>query len=547
MKRFVVPEPGLLISGLVVLMTLIPIGKVIFYALHGSEYYITLFYDDFYYYLLVAKNIVQNGASSFDGISSTNGYHPLWMGILCLLVWACRGTGPFFFVALFLVCGALNWLTARRFSQLGSLLFPTSALVPAVTLVATVSAARLTFFAMESAIAIPLLADFIYRLALLPNEAPSPRVARHLGFLASLVILARLDVVMLVGILLVVFLTFCPSNLITKIRAIGSFCLGGLLLPVYLCSNLVLFRHVGTVSAASKQLKMAHGFTQHPISALIASENGMTLAYCAAIVLGIGAILVPWVRMRAFQAPRHALLVGATLVFPLVYYAVYCYYSDWSLFFYYRYPIPLAAFLAILLLSQLVLLRVPRIFATALRRSGLAVAAAYGMLFIAYRMVPGYPEAPTFYEVGRRLQSFALDHPGVYAMGNAAGIPSYLLHEVRRPVFQTEGIISDFALVDSIRKNEDLIRVLAHYGVDYYVVSGPPKERGLELHDTCYWAREPAESQCGSHSSYLRSTLCGAPVLHFETSGTLTDVFAVPNPGTPLESSAAVQSIPSQG
>lgn len=38
--------------------------------------------DDAYYYTVIARNIVRTGASSFDGISLTNGYHPLWMIML---------------------------------------------------------------------------------------------------------------------------------------------------------------------------------------------------------------------------------------------------------------------------------------------------------------------------------------------------------------------------------------------------------------------------------------------------------------------------------
>ena len=35
--------------------------------------------DDVYYYFVIAKNIINGYGSSYDGISLTNGYHPLWM------------------------------------------------------------------------------------------------------------------------------------------------------------------------------------------------------------------------------------------------------------------------------------------------------------------------------------------------------------------------------------------------------------------------------------------------------------------------------------
>jgi hypothetical protein len=42
------------------------------------------FADDAYYYFVVAQHIVHGGLSTFDGTTLTNGYHPLWMGLLAL-------------------------------------------------------------------------------------------------------------------------------------------------------------------------------------------------------------------------------------------------------------------------------------------------------------------------------------------------------------------------------------------------------------------------------------------------------------------------------
>src|SRR5512142_282457 len=43
--------------------------------------------DDAYYYFKVAQNISQGLGSTFDGIHSTNGYHPLWM-LICVPIFA---------------------------------------------------------------------------------------------------------------------------------------------------------------------------------------------------------------------------------------------------------------------------------------------------------------------------------------------------------------------------------------------------------------------------------------------------------------------------
>jgi len=61
--------------------------------------YVDFIYDDGYYYLGIAANIVDLGHSTLDGISATNGYQPAWLLILAGLA-RIVGTQPHtFFVA----------------------------------------------------------------------------------------------------------------------------------------------------------------------------------------------------------------------------------------------------------------------------------------------------------------------------------------------------------------------------------------------------------------------------------------------------------------
>jgi hypothetical protein len=60
------------------------IGLAIFALSFCSIEYLpnAIFEDDAYFYFQIAKNILDLGQSTFDGISTTNGYHPLWMAVL---------------------------------------------------------------------------------------------------------------------------------------------------------------------------------------------------------------------------------------------------------------------------------------------------------------------------------------------------------------------------------------------------------------------------------------------------------------------------------
>src|SRR5687768_7036872 len=47
--------------------------------------YLTLTVDDSFYYLRIAENVANGLGPTFDGVEPTNGFHPLWMGLLSAL------------------------------------------------------------------------------------------------------------------------------------------------------------------------------------------------------------------------------------------------------------------------------------------------------------------------------------------------------------------------------------------------------------------------------------------------------------------------------
>jgi hypothetical protein len=73
------------------------VGGAVYFFLHsilvlnGSERFLMdWLYDDAFYYLIVAKHFSEAHLSSFDGVTVTSGYHPLWMW-LCSVVYGARG------------------------------------------------------------------------------------------------------------------------------------------------------------------------------------------------------------------------------------------------------------------------------------------------------------------------------------------------------------------------------------------------------------------------------------------------------------------------
>ena len=63
-----------------VFATLVCLRLALQYAAAGALY----LEDDAFYYTVIAHHIAQSGVSTFDGQTLTNGYHPLWLGLLVL-------------------------------------------------------------------------------------------------------------------------------------------------------------------------------------------------------------------------------------------------------------------------------------------------------------------------------------------------------------------------------------------------------------------------------------------------------------------------------
>jgi hypothetical protein len=71
----------------------------------------SLLLDDSFYYFKVAQNVVDGYGSTFDRIHPTNGYHPLWLGVL--LPVASLARDPWVFVRVVVSLSILfNTLTA---------------------------------------------------------------------------------------------------------------------------------------------------------------------------------------------------------------------------------------------------------------------------------------------------------------------------------------------------------------------------------------------------------------------------------------------------
>jgi hypothetical protein len=155
-------------------------------------------YDDMFYYLKVAQNIAAGNGSSFDGISATNGYHPLWMVIVTLL--AFMFSGDMLVHAALTIAALLHaaqgLLLLRMMSRVAA---PGIALALVALYVLNWRTLAINLCGLETALAVTMALAVVDRLMTWPTR---PRLSNAvvLGVLAGLAALSRFDLLMLVGL-----------------------------------------------------------------------------------------------------------------------------------------------------------------------------------------------------------------------------------------------------------------------------------------------------------------------------------------------------------
>jgi hypothetical protein len=465
---------------------------------YRGDLYLSFFVDDFFYYLVVAKNLALHGASTFNGLQATNGYHPLWLLTIALL-YKIFHTQLSFFVALsvliwLLVCGSYRALR-RTQSSLG--IGGDAGLAWALLSITCIAVLSRT--GMEIGLALFCLSLFWERMATQPLERQTPAAAFVSGLLASALVLSRLDACLVVaaygGLTLI-----APSGARrTAVRQVLYFGAGLLPVAIYFAINRIEFGTMLPISGVAKNLKSTWFPSASTVSMLALPRllnilfTWPSLALCALYLLYVLRGITP--ADDAVRADRRRVQLCVAL-HPIIFYSVLSFSSDWPMWWiWYLYPLaPVCALLGPTLIARWIPLTRP---------ASLWLAAAVTCVSLVIVLDRVRPERPAVFALQRALglQEFAAAHPGLYSMGDTAGLPSYL---IPAPVLQLEGLMADKPFVERIRRQEPLVQALDELGVDYYVTVRPQPNRD------CYDVREPYWA--GAHSPAMQAQLCIHPV-----------------------------------
>lgn len=490
------------------LASILVAAPFLYHLAHGSTAYLGLLEDDYFYYAIVADKLVTLGKLTYDGFTLTNGFHPLWFIVLVVLRAASGRFGPAFYVGLTLVSLTsmiLSYELGRRFArELGA--GPTSSsLIPAVYSIAT---ARLLSSGMESTVAVPL---FLWLLIEVARQVPiTPHRAARIGLIASLAILARLDIAIAAALLFAGFLVFVRPPLASFWRMVSAFCAGGILVPLYVAANYVWFGVPLPVSALAKRLQTSPGFSVGYARAVaLGSVYGPTMA----VVLPLGLVaLFLLIRKSRSERPAARFAGGLGLMFAVLFFGINAL-TGWIFFGWYAYPFAVTTIASLVFIDE----RWSPLVRGALLRSVAAMLVMAISPAVAVRYFidhgPRWSIADnTLLSMSYNLADHLRGREGLFAMGAIAGVATYVID---KPVFQIEGILADREMVEHVRREDPLESVLREHRVDYLIVSLASVRS--ERREGCYLVTQPNAEWAGERSAKMRGEICAEPVAHFFT------------------------------
>ncbi len=251
-------------------------------------------YDDAFFYLTIARNVARGAGSTFDGIAPTNGYQPLWLGLLSA---AYRAAGPltpdaglrlaFVLAGICSIAGAA--LLVRLLDRLGA-----SVPLQVLGVLGLLSQVGFWFFGMEAHLNVVIGGVFLGQVwqqwtSAGAGRATSMRGAWVMAILGALVALTRLDLFIWVAICLVALSVArrsagVPMMRVLRLAAVEQGGSGGIVLA-YLASNRMIFGHWLPISAALKSKPFGFSWAElqifHPIDAV----QGVVIVLAAAVML----------------------------------------------------------------------------------------------------------------------------------------------------------------------------------------------------------------------------------------------------------------------
>lgn len=243
--------------------------------------------DDSFYYLVTAKNVAAGAGPTFDRISQTNGFHPLWLALLAGLSSLVQMPMETFVRSVLSLQVIMAYAGTRLLSRVPSLGGFRMQAVMALLLVNPYGA-KILLNCQESAIQYLLLAGVLWCWWRIEREGKPVGPWRHLGIglLAGLAVLARLEALFFAAAITAMPVVWPGAGALKERfwrRLVLSVCRAAGVAAVvapYLAWNILTFGHLLPISGA---IKHEDGGSLAPgwIAAVGAAAMAVLLAFWA--------------------------------------------------------------------------------------------------------------------------------------------------------------------------------------------------------------------------------------------------------------------------
>lgn len=419
--------------------------------------------DDAYYYYMVARNIADHGMSSFDGISLTNGYHPLWQMIVSL---------EYFLFAIspeaILISEALLLIVA--FGMFFETLDSTGRYIAALVLLpSAVIMASSTLNGMETALLTLAFVVFFREFMIYADRDRPDADPTRLALAVALCFFARIDSIVFVA----------PAALLasrTKGHFIIQIAVIGLCVGIYGGVNLWLFGIPFPVSGMIKSLG-SPGLNEALIAQLKGDApnlSGLWMKFWKIQYIGkqLALLMIISFLLILERADKRLVILTISIGIGLVlFWTKQVFFSSWRLWIWYDYPLTMELLLlAAVMANAVAVIRSRRqgrpvvLWAVALVTAVGAV--SYTVVKLDAPVQKGVPR--DFFQVNKivaeKLNAMA---PGArVAMGDRAGSFAYYY---KGPVVQLEGLVNDVQYYEILKSKGDVNKYICSKNVQYFV------------------------------------------------------------------------------
>jgi hypothetical protein len=411
------------------------------------------FVDDAYYYLLVARNWLTKGPSTFDGVRLTNGYHPLWMGIVVLQYKL--------FSQSLLMTRCLEYLFGVTALAASLLVFRLQGLLTNLlfTIGFFVLLARIALNGMETSVFACCFCLLAYSLTRSSDRSVRQGVLD--GIFAALTIAARLDA----AVFVIPYVLFATNSRARKTTALALVSALGL---IYMSIN---HHYFGLSMPVSGEVKSLGGMQlNRPLLNLLESPRQIQteLLYLIAVTIPLGIALWP----RTASVMQRA-LIGAYIVGTICFAMRLVFFSSWIVWPWYGYPLLIGYMACAPVLLKALARRFGGLLSSPLATATVTLlfVCAFGLSLWRSARHRHSGKQDYFVLNAEALAAYSGRlHNSLVAMGDRAGNFAFAY---RGGVEQIEGLVNDRAFLTLLRKRADIKPVLCQRGVQFVVAYEP--------------------------------------------------------------------------